>query len=336
MQHTPLLLNPHCFGRYQPAASWTWALIDLCALGAHAAEFSVTAVPLTAPLPSVVMAPLRARVTSCDLGDYAGLSGSELQALLLCPRLRRVRCGDLNLTQDASQQACQWEELTINAFNGVTDLLRLPVGIRRLLVMLDFTCRGDEEEEVAAALRRWEPGTVVMKPMVPPPSAEFWRLSELEQQCSFFSLNLFHETCVAGHQQLLEQVVFPPGRGPHTLELRFQLGTVVAPSLQLLAPMLQRSRVRTLCAWLDWGYSAVQGMLSVLPATVACVRLRTKRMADAAAAIHGLHVAQALRVVVLLPRAPSALAGVVEAQQLNLLRAALQPIVTLELQRLEE
>ncbi len=275
------------------------------------------------------------RVTTWDLGGAAPLSSDEVQGLLVCPRVRHVGGGNLVMWHDASQQACQWDEVTVRTFNGVADLLRLPVGIRRLVVTTGFTCRCDEDGGVEAVLQRWEPGTVVARPAFPPPSAEFWRLSEQERLLGFFSLALFHETGVADHLQFLEEVVFPPGGGPHVLELRFKLGTFPTQALRQLAPLLAGSCVRVLCVWLEWGYNPEEGLLSVLPTTIACLRLRTSDAEDVAAALHGPRVAHALRLVALLPRAPSAEAGAFETQQLRVLCAAQQPMVALEVLRLD-
>ncbi len=273
-------------------------------------------------------APHFTRVTRWDL-DGCALSSSDLQALLRAPSLRHVQAINLDLSQDHSQQRCQWEALEVRRLDCVGELLRVPSGVGRVVVAERLTLRTLDQQQMAAVLQRWgAPGQLRVKVDTPPSDATVkrWCLSEEEAQEGFFALEVQSAAVGGSHAALLRSTVLPQGGGPCTLALTLGEDCPVAPTLQQLAPLLAGTRVRTLCVGVSQESGPVRGILSALPASITRARLHFG-VHQARAVLSGPAATHALRLVVLL-RCGGQFAE--QQRKLQKLCAAHQPLVRLE------
>ncbi len=307
-----------------------WAVEDLCRLCALATDVRGDGLLL---LDASVAAQHLSHVVRWDLdeGLLADDEPEALQALLRLPRLRHVRAEGLALDQDHSQAACEWETLTVRDLEGVDGLLRLPSGVGRVVVARELCCVEEHPQVVAAALRRWGPGRLRVETHHPPSEwmAKHWQLGPEERRGGCFSLGVFSERALISHAALVRPAVRRRRGGPHTL-VTVDCTINTARTLQRLAPLLVGTRVRTLCVSVGLQLGPVGAMLSALPASVTCLRLRSCSVWQAWAVLLGQAAAHPLRVV-LLGRFKEE-----EQRRLRELCAARQPLVQLEVERADE
>ncbi len=260
--------------------------------------------------------------------EHSALTSETLEALLRLPALRYVRAPRLSLTKDHSQQACQWEALTVEWLHGVSGLQQLPSGMGCVLV-LGLSCKEHREDVVAAALQRWGPGRLQLQVDAPPGETTDWewRLGDEERRGGrVFRLGVRDTDALAAHAPLLRQTLFSPGGGPHTLELVTEAVCHVEAITLQLAPLLEGTRVRTLCVQMGEGVDGWRGLLGALPASITCVRLGMRMMQQAAEVVSGDAVTRPLRVALrLLHNATEN-----DKEELRELCAAHQPLVELE------
>ncbi len=248
-----------------------------------------------------------------------------LRDLLALPGLRHVRAPTILPEQDHSQQACQWETLTVEWLDGTHALPRLPSAIGRVVVEQALRCLDAEEQHVAAVLRRWGPDRLHLRADMPPKEdkVQSWHLSAEERRSGFFTLIAAEIGAVAAHAPLLRRVLLAPGGGPHTLEVGVRY---VATPLEL--SLLAGTGVRTVCLSLGWEVGVWGGLLgSALPACVACVRLVVNMEEQAVELVSGEAAGRPLRAV-LITRFDDD-----EERRVRELCAAHQPLVQLDVVR---
>ncbi len=322
-----------CPSRYsfQYVAAQPWAVRDLGALCALATDVATTH-------HVAEWVPHFTHATRWDVHGY--LDSRTLRALLPLPNLRHVQSVNLALHQDHRQQQCQWEALEVQRVDGVHQLLLLPTAIGRMTVQERLALRDVDHQQAAAVLQRWGAlGRLQARVDAPPPAlqAEFWCLgAEEARQSPFFSLCVEGQGAVAAHAPLLRSMVLPQGGGPHTLEISLFDGHHLPPVVQQLATLLAGTRVRTLCMGaLPHMRGPLGGVLSALPASIACVRLAVCSVGKAIEVVVGPAATHPLRLVVLLPcgAGGAEAGGVEEARELRELCAARQPLVLLEVMR---
>ncbi len=300
---------------------------DVCRLCALATE--VRGFPLLLHEHVTVAARHLTGVARWDLECWPKVDNAEVfRHLLRFPSLRHVTVNCLTRIQDHSQAACRWETLTVRWLDELPKLFLLPSGVGRVVVTEQLSCLNPEHaQEVEAALRRWGPGRLQAQVHHPPSqeSVDKWKLAGTqEQRRAWFGLAVWTKASgVAAYARLLRSMVLPPGGGPHAMEL---LGHHVLRVLRQLEPLLVATRVRTLCVDLGYGPGPVGGVLSALPASVTCMRLKVGTVEQAREVLSGPDVARPLRLVVLLPHSCT----VADEQQVRELCAARQPSVDLE------
>ncbi len=214
------------------------------------------------------------------------LGPPQLRALLRLPRLRHVQAWGLALpSEDHSQQACQWEALTIKLLPNARHLLRLPCGLGRVTVTewlvlprADLEEEAEEEEgEDMEALRQLWVGSGRLQACAAAPSSDmvaYWRLSAEEAKGGFFRLSVPDARAVAARAWLLQGAVLPSGGGPRCLAVEGAWSNCSAARLlRPVAPLLAGTRVRTLCVRVRCDFVDLGGVLGAVPPSVAAVHL---------------------------------------------------------------
>ncbi len=254
-------------GRRNEPVPQQWAvdaLLGLCACAEHLAVDAWR----TERLMLAALAALP-RLQRCSVAVTA--NAAMLRALLAHPALQHVSVPRVSLAPDQEDLRaldCRWRTLALDECD-VKDLRKLPLKeVERVTVkhMLDVPDPGAEQDAMLVEVEGLGPELACGTHLAPsPPVCESWDLAAPhEQEGGYFRLSMGRVSgACAG---FLRRHVLPPGGGPTTLNVYFE-NQGVDELMRGLAPLLEGTRVRTLCLQLH-ARASLTGVLPLLPRNV--------------------------------------------------------------------